>query len=237
MNNSIKIEFKQMPLNMEVEVIASFLDSNWKNKITNKIPELKNIAYKDINIIKKIISGIRDRDKSKLSNGLINIKGDWNKISEEATDKLYEIIQIKQSELKIKAYISINPICPRFLDNLSFSLSPNTKNPNLTICHEICHFIYFKKFSEVFPNIKKENYEFPHREWILSEIVAVLILNNKKMRAIHNGKSDYYEDHKKISIGDKKLVNIIEELYKDYSNGKNNFEVFLKKSLEVVNRN
>ncbi len=78
----------------------------------------------------------------------------------------------------IRAYVSMVPIYPRWLDTWSFNISFfNPDRIKGLACHEILHFLYFKKWMEVFPNTKPEERNQPHLVWRLSEILDPIILN------------------------------------------------------------
>ena len=192
-NNLPKVIFKQMPLELESEMILEFLDTNWSGKITKKFPEFLKISKisdkrEKKKAIKNLIVQIREKLKEKMSWGLKVIKSDWQRMEKDCLERLSEIIQTDWPEKEITAYISINPICPRFLDTWSFFVSQDNKNSNIIIAHEISHFLYFKKFKDVFPKIEKDKYEFPNKEWLLSEITTPIILNDSRMQEILGGK-------------------------------------------------
>ncbi len=79
---------------------------------------------------------------------------------------------------RMRAYMSMVPIYPRWLDTWSFNVSFwNPGRVKGIACHEILHFLYFKKWMEVFPNTKPEECNQPHLVWRLSEILDPIILN------------------------------------------------------------
>lgn len=78
----------------------------------------------------------------------------------------------------IRAYVSMVPIYPRWLDTWSFNVSYfNPARVKGIACHEILHFLYFKKWMEVFPDTNPEEQNQPHLVWRLSEILDPIILN------------------------------------------------------------
>jgi hypothetical protein len=235
-NKPPKISFQQMPIDMEVEIITEFLETNWKTHITKIYPEFINVNPKNKEKVKKIIIDIRGQLKNILSDSLKNIKGDWQKGEDNVFKKLSEIIYEDWPEKKIKAYISINPICPRFLDTWNFSVSPFNKNINSIIVHEISHFLYFKKFEKVFPEISKKHYDFPYKEWLLSEIIAPLIVNDKRIQKIINEKAGFYMEHRDLEIQGKKLTMILNNLYNQKVIKENDFENFIKDGMKIIKK-
>jgi hypothetical protein len=240
MQSKFKITFKQMPLDFESEVILDFLDTNWSNKITNKYPvflKVKGVKSKKdkLKVIKDCIREVRKGMVDEIKLGLKNVKSDWQKIENDIFLTLFEIIQTGWPKKEITALISINPIYPRFLDDWNFCVSQDNKYSNIIISHEISHFLYFKKFKEVFPKIKRDKYESPNKEWILSEIITPIILNDLRMRKILGGdKSGFYEEHKMLKLNGKSVIKIIEDLYKEFVVDKKDFTKFLIKSLDLI---
>ena len=48
--------------------------------------------------------------------------------------------------------------------------------------HELCHFLFFEKCKEIFPNWKYEDFDSPSILWYLSEIVVDPILNSNDIQ-------------------------------------------------------
>ncbi len=242
-NTLPKVIFKQMPLDLETEMLLGFLAEDWSDVITKKYPqflEIKKMENEDKRkqSIKKEITNIRQELGSKINEGLLLVKNNWQKVEKETLEKLFEIIQTNYLEKEITAYISINPICPRFLDNWSFSIPPDHKNPNKTIAHEISHFLFFKKLKEEFPEISREKYESPHKEWILSEMLAVIILcDDRIINALNIPKYyGYYPKHKELKINGEFLSKLLENLYEDLVVNKKDFTEFIRQSLRLLKK-
>ena len=236
------IVFKQMPLELESDMFFDFLQSDWSNRITDKYPQF--LAIKEIKSkgkrfesIKSEICKIRSTSEEKMSIGLGKIKSDWQKNQEKILNTLSDIIQAEWLPKEITAYISLNPICPRYLNSLSFSICPDNKYINKTITHELSHFLYFKKFNEVFPEISQKQYESPHKEWILSELVAVIILDDSRIiKIIGNEGNNFYDSHKILKIDNVLATDIIRDIYKKSVIKRNDFSEFIKNGMEVINR-
>ncbi len=45
--------------------------------------------------------------------------------------------------------------------------------------HELCHFLFFEKCKEIYPNWKYEDFDSPSLLWYLSEIIIDPILNSE----------------------------------------------------------
>lgn len=77
--------------------------------------------------------------------------------------------------------ITLNPICPRFLDERRFDVFYlNSEKGALGMAiHEIIHFVWFYVWNCHFKDDKRE-YENPHLKWIFSEMVVDTIMRNDK---------------------------------------------------------
>ena len=94
-------------------------------------------------------------------------------------------------------------IFPRFLDNYNFYISYDLSEEKLIeVCaHEILHFIWFKKFKELYSDIDRKEYDNPYIPWIYSEMVVDPILNSKDIKKILgiNAKAyDYFYNEEDI---------------------------------------
>jgi len=225
------VVFKQMPLELETELITEFLDSKWKDRITKVYPDFLNASkikgQAKTKFVKEKIIDIRKQLAEKMALGKQNIEANWRLIEEKCLSELSKIIQTDWPAREISALISINPICPRFIETWEFSVCPDNKTPNMIIAHELSHFLYFQKLHEVIPKIKKVEYEFPNNPWVLSEIVTTIILNDVRLKKILGGKESYYAEHEDIKIDGRLLVHIVHDLYDSLVMEENNFAKFL----------
>lgn len=82
--------------------------------------------------------------------------------------------------------ISINPICPRFLETHSFDIFYlNSERGALGLAiHEIIHFVWFYVWNQLFGDFYKE-YETPSLKWILSEMVVEPIMSDERLSSIN----------------------------------------------------
>lgn len=132
---------------------------------------------------------------------------------------------------------SLNPICPRFLDSWSFSIFYDYKRISYAIeviMHESCHFLYFEKWKKLYPKMNSKNFEHPHIEWHLSEIIAPIILNDPRIQRLLGKKADFYEEYQNIKIGKQNVPAFFEKLYQE---NKDDFEKLLKQSYKAIKTN
>ncbi|HAM88776.1 TPA: hypothetical protein DDY55_04140 [Candidatus Falkowbacteria bacterium] len=238
-----KIKFKLPTLEREANMLYGFCHPrptgwDWSGRVYKQHPELK-----------KLVVGIKNKDKffdqcSKYANKFIKenkkeLKGavadfqkEWDKFGEKylkILSKHFETNYPKNKKIII-AYVSINPICPRFLDEWSFNVQYNRPEYMRRIAtHEIMHFLHFKKWLEVFPNTKRKEMDSPYLVWKLSEILAPIISNHHpEIHKMVKAYSPGYKEFQDIKIGGKKLIPYFENLYKKHLTSKNSFEDFLK---------
>ena len=89
------------------------------------------------------------------------------------------------------------------------------------------HFLYFKKLKEIFP-YERIDTEYPGKDWLLSEIIATLIVNDPRLQQ-YIGLLDGFsilENMQNAKISDK-----ITKFYIQ----RNNFSDFIKDSRKMIN--
>ena len=115
----------------------------------------------------------------------------------------------------IVAEVGLLPIFPRNLDELSFSVRTSLNDASLisTTAHEVLHFIWFKKFKELFPDIPRREYDSPYLAWIYSEIIVDPILNSPEIKDILKVNSKAYDSFYELDDG--KVINTLREIYQE----------------------
>jgi hypothetical protein len=241
-----KTKFSNIPLLIEVDIIHNFLFENgwgWNKYVIRKHPKIKQIfslkgKNAQVDFLKKYIIKFKKNNSKAIEKNKKNYEKEWRKIEKDFLMKLSEIMEIgwPKNRKTIKAMISINPICPRFLNNWSFSIFYNrkdTKSALEVIAHEICHFLYFEKWRKLYPKMSLKKFEAPNIEWHLSEIIAPIILNDNRVQEILEKKADFYPEHKKMKINGKSVPRYFTDLY----NKSDDFESFLKRSYKEIKNN
>lgn len=170
-----KVQFINIPLSKETDWIYGFLFKNkwgWGKHIIKKHPSIKNVLSletetEQVQFLEEYIVQFRKNNQKLMEKNQINYQKEWQKIETQSFLALSEIMQIDWPKNKkiIKAMLSVNPICPRFLNNWSFSLFYNYKKISHAmevIMHESCHFLYFEKWQQMYPEMSRKNFESPH---------------------------------------------------------------------------
>ncbi len=164
--NIPKVKFINISISQEVDFMHGFLfedDWGWNKYILEKHPKLKDVFnFKKendlIKFLKNYIVEFKKKNQNTIEKNKIKYQIEWQKIEKDFFNILSEIMQINWPENRktITAMISINPICPRFLNNWSFSIFCNYQklfHAMEVIMHETCHFLYFEKFKRMYPKV------------------------------------------------------------------------------------
>lgn len=248
--NLPKVQFIDMSLTSETSVIHCFLlpdEWGWNKRITKAHPTLKNALLlkteKDqLAFVKKYISLFRKKNAKIINRNKKEYEKEWGKIEKNFLEALSEILEIDWPKRRktIYAMTSINPICPRFLDSWSFSMFYNYKKMDKAmevIMHECCHFLYFEKWKELYPKMDRKKFNAPHIEWHLSEIIAPIILNDKRIQKLLKQKADFYPEHARLKIAGQTIPKYFTSLYEKNIKENKDFNAFLRQTYQEIKRN
>lgn len=124
----------------------------------------------------------KEFDSTKLA-----LQDSWESKEVVVTERLADILNTTWTEGKTATcFLGILNLYPRNLDNWTFHvhyLDP-TNQLLAVILHELTHFIYFKKWSELFPEDGSKTYEAPHKFWHLSEVMAAVLNTDQTLRSL-----------------------------------------------------
>jgi len=239
------VKFSSVPTVLEMDCIYGFLFDNdwgWGRYILKRHPRLKPVLglkkkADRMAFIRAYVLEYRRKKKERIMRQKALYVSIWKKKERAAFEQLSKVMGTDwpKKRKSIRALISINPICPRFLDTWSFFIFFNYRNPSHaveTILHEACHFLYFKKWKEVFPAAKRRTFESPHIEWHLSELLAPIILNGPELRPFLKKKAAFYEEHEAVKIKGVSAPVYFTKLYER----RESFESFLKESYREIKK-
>ncbi len=116
----------------------------------------------------------------------------------------------------IRAHITLNPVCPRFLAERSFDVfCRNSPRGALGMAlHEVVHFLWFDRWSALFRDDPAE-YETPHLKWLLSEMAVKPILGEPRLAE----RNPYYPDgcvyayFDTMTVEGRPILEVMEALY------------------------
>ena len=245
-----KVKFVDISLSREIDWMHGFLFQNewgWGKKIIKKHPKIKKIVFlkteeEQVKFLKEYVIKHRKENKELIEKNKKTYQKEWQNIENFFLTTLSEIMQIDWPKNKkiIKAMISVNPICPRFLNDWSFSIFYNYKKTSHSmeiIMHECCHFLYFEKWKKLFPKMSSKKFESPYIEWHLSEIIAPIILNDERVQKLLKQKAVFYKEHERIRIKNKSAPQYFSDLYQKNKKDNKDFKEFLNDSYKIIKEN
>lgn len=249
-NHIPKVVFQLPSIGREASIFVKFLETApeaWKNHIFRRHPALEEAlgnetdTEKRYRICHQYAKNFRRAQAKQFKYALKKNEELWRPVEEEYLKTLSEHFETTypRNERVMRAYISMIPIYPRWLDEWSFNVSVfSPERVREIACHEIQHFVYFKKWSEVFPETKKEEFNKPHLVWMLSELVDPVILNeHPKFKKLFTRKQATYTHFQKIRIDGKQPTTHLARLYRKHLKAEAPFEDFLREIWHFAQEN
>jgi len=233
---------------MELDWLYGFLFYNewgWEKYIFKKHPELRHVydfkrKKEREKFILDYVKQYNSLHKKLIQKNKVRMEKNWKLIEKKYFSFLSEIINTNWSKNKkdITAMLSINPICPRLLKDWSFFVNYKYKIKDAmeVIMHETCHFLYFKKWKELFPQTKPKQYESPYIEWHLSELLAPIILNDYRIQKYLKQKAVFYEEHQRIKINGVSAPVYFTHLYARWLKSGESFDFFLTSAYKLIKK-
>ena len=193
----MKLEYKNPTLEYSIESIMQFHDGTqseyWTETLFYFYPQIDKTMFQNIEVDKRkeylrdILSKViltTDLDKK-----ITEYQTYWNANAFDIQKALEDAFEISLTDKlnDIVANITLNPICPRYLEDSSFdTFYLNSERGALGMAlHEIIHFIWFFVWNSHFHDEKTE-YETPHMKWIFSEMVVDPIMRyDKRLSSIN----------------------------------------------------
>lgn len=238
-----KVSFEQLDIDREVELIDDYMKGDRWSSLFDKIyPELRVIQKESkneeecLNRYKTFLKDLHARDEKLMVSAQEQIRSEWGKIGPDFLDALSRHFGTDWPGDKqdIVGYVSELPVFPRFLDEYSFCLGYKDISSMIEIsAHEMLHFLWFKKWKEVFPETERKEFESPHLVWRLSEIMDPIILqSDPEIKKLINPRQWGYSSFAKIKIGDVSMTEYFKGIYLKSVSAGDDFETTLKKLYE-----
>lgn len=241
-----KTIFELVDVNREAEVLAHFMQGDrWVSVFEKRYPELRGIQESCqgqdgcVDKYRDFLIKIHDQEGPKLVEALQQIRIEWEKISAIFLGTLATHFGTKWLvDKNIIGYVSVLPVHPRFLEEQAFFTGYRDISTNIeTIAHEIVHFLWFKKWSEVFPEMSSKEFQSPHLVWRLSEIIDPIILQcHPQISELIKPKKWGYNSFKDIKIGDAPMTDYFKKIYLDSVGAGDDFGVTMKKLWEEAKK-
>ena len=187
----------------DAELIHEFYGIN-PNMITDYYPEIVKSGDIDILLDKKYTAGSNLYVTKKYLNDQLG------KLAEIA-DVIAEILNYQWPDSTvITVQPAVCPIAPRFIEESHF-LVPYffSHDEIIRICaHEMTHFAYFAKLQA---SVGKVDTESPSQDWLISEIVAPIVVNSDRLQSILHNKESFF-----LSGVDNSVIQKLANLYHQY---------------------
>ena len=217
MNNIPKLKFKYLTLEETSDILS------WTLKDTDNILSVKEgtlFLYPELEILTK-----EDNIKDIIKDRYNNFIKENNYLREE-----YFNIKWPKEYKEISVGIGLIPVCPRYIKEKAFDIHKKNKEDLIDTCmHELCHFLFFEKCKEIYPNWKYEDFDSPSLLWYLSEIVIDPILNSTNIQKIYKHKFKCYDIFYNVEIDNINLLDKITSIYKN-----NSIETAIKESYDYL---
>jgi hypothetical protein len=237
-----KVNFLIPPVNVTSQNIAPFLSDtknwDWSSTFYKKYPgfKTKRTEFKTynefVNALELFLTKFYKENKEIITKKKNELQNGWGEINNKIMNVLSDIVETNWKQKEFFCGVSLNPYNPRWIEHNSFDCfyRDDLKEMKETCIHELLHFIYFKKWQEVFPKTNPKEYNEPHLIWKLSEMVPKIILNDERIQIVFKNKFGSYDEFEKMKINRKPILEYLQEFY----DSKENFEDFLKKSWKFV---
>lgn len=224
----MELHFCDPGLDYSLNIIMDFQQSDlsdwWKESLFhfypqidrkhfNHLPSDDQLLYLRQKLLPAYIAA-----KSDIHSKLDLYASHWQKYKSQVEDAFSETFQLNSSELfnDITVNISMNPICPRYLEAHSFDIFYlNSERGALGMSlHELIHFFWFHVWHQLFKDSFSE-YESPSLKWVFSEMAVDPIMHDERLSTINPYFEDgcVYEYFYKMKINGTAILSILYELY------------------------
>lgn len=231
------IKFTLASLNNEADIIGEFLGSDWAKYVVRRHPELKSaVRIADVVARKRFVAvylrRYRQQHAKRLTLTVSKFQRIWDARAKKILPLLESIIgtEFPSDRRTLHAYVSVNPICPRFLATWSFTINAYASSASLVrriVTHEVSHFLHFKKLAELHPGIDPQTFEAPHKTWLLSELAAVAVLNDPRLLSLVGLRERAYAEHCRLKIGRVSAPMVISKIYDQAQRDGRSYDWFL----------
>lgn len=152
-----------------------------------------------------------------IDNAIKEFSKNWDSISNKVETAFTQAFDNDCSNIlnDMVAYVGLNPICPRDVENHSFDIY-HYFEPTYAITtalHEITHFVWFYFWNKHFKDSPSE-YDFPNIKWLLSEMVVETIIRNSDIGSLLEQPQyiaySYFYD---MTINDELIFDTMKKMY------------------------
>lgn len=138
--------------------------------------------------ISRILRQVYMDQKTVIDEKAVQYARHWERHSDQITAALSDAFETDCSIIfnDMVCNVSLNPICPRFLETHSFDIFYlNSERGALGLAiHEIIHFVWFHVWHRLFED-SCEEYESPSLKWILSEMAVEPVMRDSRLSSLN----------------------------------------------------
>lgn len=227
-----RVIFKPMSLEDNIELVKWALKNsnstlNLYDSIIYFFPELS-----DENI-DEVVSKYYNLNKEEIYSSVSKYSLLWEKYNSVYFKKICEYLNLNNVDIsEIEVTVGYIPVCPRDISNNSFSLNIGYDESLLlrNCAHEILHFLWFKKFEELYPGV---NIDPPSLAWKYSEMVVDPILNSDEINSVIGINERAYDSFYDIKDNS---GNYLMEVLKDIYNSDKSIETKIKEGFDYISK-
>ena len=217
-----KIVFKKMSLEENIEYIK------WSYSIKNDLmspnyytlnyfPELENINEEELDDkIEQVVTIRYNEQIDKINSEVERYSKLWEPYNDRYCDALCKYLNasFKEDLDTIEVHIGLMPVNHRNIEKCSFDFDINMSDEYFigSCAHELCHFVWFNKWKELYPKISKEKFN-SGLVWQYSEMVVDPILNSKEIQEVINFKCRAYDNFYQMIDNDKYVMDNLRNIY------------------------
>lgn len=225
----MELHFCDPGLDYSLDIITEFQQSDlsdwWKDSLFHFYPQIDRTEYERLDAssrflyLRQKLQHIYDAAKPDICGKLRFYASHWLKYKPQIEDAFSDAFQVDSRGLfnDLTANITLNPICPRYLESRSFDIFYlNSERGALGMSlHEMIHFFWFHIWNQLFQDDFSE-YETPSLKWIFSEMAVEPIMRDKRLSTINPYFEDgcVYEYFYHMDIGGKPVLEILYEIYR-----------------------
>ena len=240
-----QVNFEVKSLEDTINIFVSFLETDEDLKFSSAtyIANHYNINLSELQgksleqrkeIITNILTPIYNVKLNQMKNKIADYQQYWNENAAKVCEQFEKIFKIGFKGIRqFTAYINLNPMCPRYLNDDSFDIYYINKPEDCfkTCVHELIHFYWFQVWQEVFEDANPETFECPHLEWLFSEIVVDPIIYYSELNQF-NFKQPAYAYFYNSKFKDENVIEFFRKLYRS-----NSLETFMEKGIKLLKDN
>jgi hypothetical protein len=227
--------------NADADMITGRMDKSFFTHHPELEEQIKDMSKEDKKrTVTRFVAEFYSKNAEVLEDSRRKLQSAWDPVNDRILERLAEIIGTGWYDENITGIMTLNLVCPRNLRDSRFFVSyfKDTEIAKGIALHEITHFLFFKKWKEVFEDYDEKQFEYPNLVWNLSEIVVEPIDNDKELRKLVPKTLSAYKSYHNIIVPGSS-VDIVEHfsnIYTKNTSSEKDFADFLRVSYKEIVR-